>query len=410
MHELKLALQTSHADGRYHRGEPIIFHPELSDGGMVQRAGIVDYKIFHDDDTPAASGSVDLADGPPAITAALNEPGFVQCQAVLRQPPDAAPVCAALGAAVEPEAIRPARERPDDFDAFWQARLAELAKVPAEASLQAIACDYLMFYDIRVKCAGAPVAGYYAKPCAPEGKLPAFIHFQGAGVKSAYPDVPLIWASRGCLALCINAHGLPNGQPAEFYQDLAVGALADYRVHGLEDPRAYYMLGMFLRVKRAIDFMTAQPEWDGRHLVLHGHSQGAFQAIAGAYLDARATALAAGVPAGSGLHGSAGGHGAGWPKIAAAANAPGRDRGKIMAAASYFDNANFLAGVNCPAIFSVGWIDGTCRPAGIYAAINNFKGPKTILDRPAMTHSAPADIRAEFAAFTAAHLELKPGL
>jgi len=402
MHDLNLTLRTDRPDARYRRGEPIAFQPELAAAGAILRQGIIDYQVFHDTDVPVESGTLDLAAERPFISAALNVPGFVQCQAVLRQPAEALPVSAALGAAVEPEAIRPGAPRPADFDEFWQARLAELAAIPAEPRLQPIACDYTDLYDIRVKCLGAPVSGYFAKPCGPAGKLPALLHLQGAGVKSAFLDPPLLWAARGYLALCINAHGLPNGQPADFYNDLAVGGLADYRHRGLEHRDTYYMLGMFLRVKRAMDFLTARPEWDGRNLLLLGHSQGAFQAIAGAYLDTRVSALAAGVPAGCDLAGESAGRCGGWPKIASACGAPGRDRQKIMSTAPYFDNANFLAAAQCPAIFSVGWIDKTCRPSSVYAAINNFQGDKTILDRPGMGHAAPGDVRAAFAGFLSA--------
>ncbi len=33
---------------------------------------------------------------------------------------------------------------------------------------------------------------------------------------------------------------------------------------------------------RAIDFLTAQPEWDGRTVIVYGSSQGGFQALAAA--------------------------------------------------------------------------------------------------------------------------------
>ena len=99
------------------------------------------------------------------------------------------------------------------------------------------------------------------------------------------------------LALDINAHGLPNGRPDAFYTGMANGELKEYRVRGRESRETIYFLGMFLRLVRAIDFLTAQPEWDGRTVIVHGSSKGGAQSLVAAGLDSRVTFFAAGVPA-----------------------------------------------------------------------------------------------------------------
>jgi cephalosporin-C deacetylase-like acetyl esterase len=38
-------------------------------------------------------------------------------------------------AIVAPEQIKPSSPRPDDFDIFWQSKIEELAKVPANPQL-----------------------------------------------------------------------------------------------------------------------------------------------------------------------------------------------------------------------------------------------------------------------------------
>eukprot|EP01052_Picozoa_sp_SAG31_P007667 SAG31_NODE_369_length_16731_cov_36.453283_4_plen_153_part_00 len=80
-------------------------------------------------------------------------------------------------------------------------------------------------------------------------------------------------------------HGIANGQPAEYYETLASGELANYQLRNRGDREGCYFLGMMLRLLRGIDVLTAQPQWDGRTVAVFGVSQGGFQAIAAAGLD-----------------------------------------------------------------------------------------------------------------------------
>jgi cephalosporin-C deacetylase-like acetyl esterase len=180
------------------------------------------------------------------------------------------------------------------------------------------------------------------------------------------------------LSLDINAHGIPNGKPAEFYTALQTGELKDYRAHGNKDRETVYFKGMFLRLIRAIDFLTAQPEWDGKTLIVFGSSQGGFQALAAAGLDARVTFICAGVPAGCDHTGSQANRVNGWPKIVP--NGPdGKPDPAALQASRYFDCVNFATRAKCRgAAVTVGFIDTTCPPSSVYAAYNALTVPKTI--------------------------------
>lgn len=79
-------------------------------------------------------------------------------------------------------------------------------------------------------------------------------------------------------------------------EELSRGELKDYRNAGHEDRETCYFKGMFLRLVRAIDFLTSQPEWDGKTLIVYGSSQGGYQAIVAAGLDSRVSYFCAGVP------------------------------------------------------------------------------------------------------------------
>ena len=142
---------------------------------------------------------------------------------------------------------------PDDFDAFWNEQKAKLAGVPMNPRLTPVTANSskkMECFDVQLDCAGgAPVSGYYAKPAIAKPKsLPIILLLHGAGVTSSSLPSAVAWSTRGFLAMDINAHGIPNGKPAQFYKDLEEGTLKDYRQAGRESRETCYFLGMFLRV------------------------------------------------------------------------------------------------------------------------------------------------------------------
>ena len=170
----------------------------------------------------------------------------------------------------------------------WPAALAKVALkstfTPVEVPVKGVDA-----FDVQVECLGKPVSGYLGRPQNAKPKsLPAILFVHGAGVRIANLGSSH-WAVHegGMLALDINAHGIPNEKAAEFYTALNDGELKDYRSIGRQDREQCYFKGMFLRLIRAIDFLTTQPEWDGKTLIVYGSSQGGFQAFAAAGLDAR---------------------------------------------------------------------------------------------------------------------------
>jgi cephalosporin-C deacetylase-like acetyl esterase len=146
---------------------------------------------------------------------------------------------------------------------------------------------------------------------------------------------------------------------------------------------------MFLRLVRALDFLTAQPEWDGRTVVVHGGSQGGAQSIVAAGLDSRVTFFAAGVPAMCDHTGAVAGRTSGWPKLVP--NGPdGRPDPKALEVARYYDAVNFATRTRAAGIMTVGFIDTTCPPTSVYAAYNALKGEKEIFNDPPSTHALSA--------------------
>lgn len=343
-------------------------------------------------------GKVSLGKNPVHVAVKGRKPEFLRCQ-VTFQPADGKAVRAVAGAGFSVENIGLSLPVPDDFDEFWAEQKRQLAQVPQDPELTPVehSDKSLVCFDAQVQClGGAPVSGYFAKPKdTTEKTLPAILWVHGAGVRSSSLGNAVKGAQAGFLSMDINAHGLPNGKPNAFYSEQNTGPLKNYRHAGRESRDTIYFKGMFLRLVRAIDFLTSQPEWDGKHVVVIGHSQGGGQSLAAGGLDERVTLIAPGVPAICDHSGVATGRVNGWPKLVP--NGPdGNTDPEVLQAARYVDAANFATRCKAEAIMSVGFIDAVCPPSSCYAAYNALQGEKSVINEPLMGHAAPAHIHKAF--------------
>jgi len=394
----RLSVATDRPAALYSVGEKVGFVVTLAKDGQAAGEGEIGYTLSVDGAKKVADGTLKVSEGRTVISGALKEPGFLQCRVNYRVGPKQS-LTALAGAGIDPKKIPPSLPVPDDFDAFWRAQKAKLAAVPIKPVLTAAAWadKSVECFDVQVPCAGGmPVSGYFARPSGAKPKsLPAILFVHGAGVRSSSLGTAAGAAKAGALAMDINAHGIPNGKPAEYYEQLSRSTLQGYTARGRESRETCYFLGMFLRLVRAIDFLTSQPEWDGVVGAVSGASQGGGQSIAAAGLDPRVTFIASGVPAICDHTGSAIGRTSGWPKLVP--NGPdGKPDPKILEAARYFDCMNLATRAKAEAIFSVGFIDVTCPPTSVYAAYNNYAGKKQILTKPLMGHAQPPDVSQAF--------------
>ncbi len=116
--------------------------------------------------------------------------------------------------------------------------------------------------------------------------LPIVLYLHAAGVISApwvrsEPENAIRYAKmgKGALSFDLNAHGMLNGQPDAYYDSLQNTVLKNYAYIGLENKKDNYFRGMYLRLIRTLDFLTKQPEWDGKRILVIGQSQGGGQAF-----------------------------------------------------------------------------------------------------------------------------------
>ncbi len=270
----------------------------------------------------------------------------------------------AVGAAVAPAKIGMSTPRPADFDAFWGSKLAAQAKVPINPILTKVETDVpdVELNMFVLDALGSQTHGYIAKP-AREGKFPALIQLQYAGVYALNARAAAQRGAEGWLFINVDSHDKlpsdPSGTIPRAYQ--AVGNI---------DREKSYFLNMYLRDSRALDYLLTRPDWDGKTIVLTGGSMGGQQSLALAGLRPdKITAALVCVPAGADANGDLHGRKAGYP------NWPS-DNPDVMKTALYFDTVNFASRIKAPVMAGMGFIDTISPPAGVWTALNQIPGPK----------------------------------
>ena len=290
------------------------------------------------------------------------------------------------GAVAAPQKMQPAAPPPDDFEAFWKAKLEELSKVPPNPKLEQAdagkgGIDYWKVTLDNIR--GTHVNGQLARPQKGE-KLPALLILQWAGV---YP-LQKAWvtdrAAEGWLTLNILPHDLPIDNPTAFYKEQYDGPLKNYWTIGNEDPNQSYYLRMYLSCVRALEYLKSRPDWDGKTLVVHGTSQGGQQALAGLKPD-DVTAVLPFLPAACDMLAPEVGRASGFPNWYVQTWG-GRDAKKVRDASRYYDPVNFARRIKCPALIGLGLHDDLAPPSSVLAAANVITAPKEIVILPRAGH------------------------
>jgi cephalosporin-C deacetylase len=270
----------------------------------------------------------------------------------------------AVGAAVAPMKIGLSTPRPKDFDAFWEGKLTEQAKIPIHAELTPYQTDVpgVEMSIFALDALGSKAHGFVAKP-AKEGKFPAAIQLQYAGVYALNAHGDAMRASEGWLVLNVDTHDkLPT--------DASGNIPRNYQTIGNTDREKSYFLDMYLRDSRVLDYLLTRPDWDGKTIILTGGSMGGQQSLALAGLrPEKISAVLVCVPAGADTNGDLHGRKAGYPGWPS--NEP-----EAMKTALYFDTVNFASRIQAPVLAGMGFIDTISPPAGVWTALNQIPGAK----------------------------------
>jgi cephalosporin-C deacetylase-like acetyl esterase len=383
----QLTFTPYHANGIYELRERVGWNVAVAPGQTA--VGPYTYTVKRDGLALIGSGTLDLSSGHTTIVTSLAQPGTLLVE--VRPPAGTTDFHGAsksevgrvlLGAVVAPTQIRPSDRRPPDFDAFWAAELARLDSVPPGTALTPgeSARPDVAYYTIRMNSVGgAHVYGQLARPTAGD-HLPALLILQWAS-----PPYPLKrewvtdYAAQGWLVLNVEPHDVPADMPQAFY-DALPQLIKDYRLIGRYSRDESYFLSMYLGDYRAAEYLASRADWDGKTLVVMGTSMGGQQGFAVAGLDPRVTALIAHVPAGCDLLGPLHGRAPPYPNWDV-------ERPEVRRTARYFDAVNFAPRIRARALVSMGFIDETSPPAGVWAVFNELAGDKEAAPMPESPHN-----------------------
>ena len=274
-----------------------------------------------------------------------------------------------IGALFDAEAIKSTAPEPEDFDAFWKAQREKLDKVEFKTQLTRIDSGdpAVEAYSVVVETgADRPVTAYLAFPAGAAPKsLPGYVSFLSLSWCDISPKGAISIAKKGMIALHASWHGLPVGQPKEFYLEEGKKFKKGDK---LSDPTKWSMGYIYIRVMRALDYLKSRPEWNGRDLVVQGGSLAGAETAAAAALDPAVTLAFIHTPCFAefnadldGRHRSLpiGGYKTAWMTP------------KIRRSVGYYDIVNHAKRIKCEVYFCTGFADQVCPPSNVYAAYNN---------------------------------------
>lgn len=376
---VELSIAPDRATGVYDPGQTVTWTVTAKDAAPAD----LKFTVKAGGATQIAEGTLTFADNKATVSAKLDEPGTL----LLTVPHDNKNSFG--GAAYAWEKIPASAEEPKDFDAFWKAKLDELAKVPVDAQVESVdsgtpgvVLQKITMGNIR----GSKIRGYFARP-AGDKPCPAMLQVQYAGVYALSKNQAIDIAKSGWMVLNIIAHDLPVDESKEFYVKQNDGPLKDYVRIGADDRETSYFLRMYLSCYRAADYLVNRPDWNKKTLLVQGGSQGGLQTIVTAGLHPAVTAITANVPAGCDHTGADLKRAPGWPNLVN--NWSGKDEAKLRTASMYYDVVNFARRVKCPSLIGMGLIDTICPAPGVFAAFNQITAPKRIVIMTLADHWGP---------------------
>ena len=390
----------------YTCGEKAKFILSVFDNGKAVTNGKYTVVYTLDGNKTLGSQEVDLAKGNPAtVSVTLDEPGFVLARVLnsagkpaMTPGAKGTKVAALAGAAFDPEKIKMGYDLPKDFMAFWEAGSKQIAgeKVKLDKVEKYSKGSFTTYYVTINTLNNETLTGYLSVPKA-KGKYPVYITVPGAGPGAVGPSN---WAGKGAITLAMNVHKFPTADNAEEQKAryAASQKISYYPHRGAGDRNKYFFYSTYVGINHVINHVAAMPEWDRKHMVIDGSSQGGGSALILSGLNKNITALAANVPALCDHGGAKTGRSSGWPRLDRQKNAD--------AFAPYFDAANFARFIKVPALVSCGFIDTTCSPSSVYAAYNQLKGDKQMVHVPLEGHTVSKIYRGICNDFVSKHLGL----
>lgn len=321
---------------------------------------------------------------PAEVTASLSYPGFLQCCAqsygtTVRQ-----------AVAVAPEKLRYSRKAPADFEEFWASALKESAKLPLDFKAEPIN-PHSEYDSYLISCAnvnGKRAYAFYSAPKNIKGKIPLMVYFGGGEAyasASSHPSSARSLKTRFKQPMAVLSFHLPPYRPAATWKEakevhakfVKKLGLRRYILIGMESPRTFYGYSGILGCLRLLETVANRPEIDKSKVLFHGASHGGkFGAFLAAFFPFKAAFL--GVPSSCEINA--------W--LEGRYGSAAREWTKHWKTTEYYDLVYFAPKIKCSVLVSVGYVDRSCPPTGVYSFYNTIpEGKKQLITKIHHGHS-----------------------
>ena len=310
-----------------------------------------------------------------------DKPGFMTFTATVQVDGESYTNYINLG--FDPMKIQPTTTLPEDFMSWWQDELKKAEAVPLlpvfkhEPEMSNGKADVYMVHFQNHK-AGSYIYGMLTVPKT-QGKHAAVVEYPGAGIHK-FQSGNMAWADSDIVCLQIGIHGIPLDMPAEVYQNLTNGGMANYAYLGLEHRDNYYYRRVCLGAAKAVDFLKSLDYVDSTRIGVYGGSQGGYLSLVVGALKPEVRCVSAAYPAMCETAGSRYERAEGWPRLFVWRK--GTDTPQIRDVVRYFDAVNFARFVTQDLQFIQGYNDHVCMPTTTFSAYNVIPKGRKILITP----------------------------
>lgn len=269
---------------------------------------------------------------------------------------------------------QPALTAAPDFNAFWDAQLAQSRHLPLNGEFTELqdSLPLAKVYDVAFDGAdGVRVRGWFLTPREVKKPLPAVVQFIGYTGGRDYAHALSAHVLNGFCAFIMDSRG--QGGNTGMKVESSHGAQSGFITHGILDKDEYYFRNFYLDTVRAVELVCARPEVDAKRVATIGGSQGGALSIACASLSDQVAVMAPDVPWLSHFRRSVDIAAGPYGEITNFLKKFPEKIEQAFNTLSYFDNMNLATRTRVShAYYSVGLWDDICPPSTVYASYNHL--------------------------------------
>lgn len=278
---------------------------------------------------------------------------------------------------------------PEDFDSFWEARLAELRAVPL--SIERTVMDSYMRNVTMERIRYTSLEGVfhhatYIYPDVMDETLPVAVMYHGYDWNTHEPHIAMKYVVQGMAVLLVETRdqGASSAQSVVY----PMGGASGWMTKGIFDKASYYYTKVMIDATRALDVALALS--NSKSAIVEGGSQGGGIGLGVSALHPNVHLALIDIPFLSDI-----------PRGVELATAGPyleishyfkvhdplhQQEEALYETLRYVDGVNFARRITCPVMVGVGLLDEICPPSTAYGLFRELRGEKAFRVYPEYGH------------------------